>query len=244
MAVSTTADICRGALQDLSILAAGQVMSASDGDLALERLNGLLDQWAAERLAIYESARTTWTLTQASSFTVGTGATISVARPVWVDHVAYRDTALTTPVEIPLAALTQDGYAAYAMKTLTNTYPAAWYYDHTFSASGFGALFLLPIPTGSGLQGVLYSPKQVARYAALTTAFSLPPGYERFIRTNLAVELATSFERQPTPWLLDAARESKGVVKRANIRPAELATAPGALIGGRRGGRWNIFTDS
>lgn len=243
MAVSTVADIIRGALQDLGRLTKGETPDANDADIGLERLNGLLDQSAAERLVIFKSARTTWTITQAASFTIGTGGTINTPRPTWIDHVAYEDTSQSVPVEVPLQALTEDGYAAYAMKTETNTVPAAWYYDHA-AASGLGNVYLLPIPTGSTLRGVLYAPRRLDSYAAITDSFSLPPGYERFLRTNLAMELAGPFEAAPPPWLVDAAKESKGIVKRANQRPVDLAVDAGACIqAGSSGGRWSIFTD-
>ena len=242
MAVSTVADICRGALQALGVLASGEVMSAADGDLALELLNGLLDQWAADNRAIYFSTRTVKAITPSDgSYTVGAGGDVDIVRPVFLDDVRLIDTAPTPDLETPLLQLTDAAYREWPNKALENTMPQAWWYNPTFSTAR-GTLELLPIPTGTTLQFALYSPTAVARQAALTSAFSLPPGYERMLRTNLALELAAPFESQVSAGLAKAAAESMGVVKRANARPAELKLDPAALIGVGHS-RWSIYTD-
>ncbi len=241
MAVSTVSDICRGALQAIGVLAAGETLDASDGDIALEVVNGWLDQKAAERLAIYESARTTWTISNTASFTLGTGGTINVIRPQYIDHVRYQDTSASTPTEIELTELSEDAYALYPQKTETANYPAYFYYDHSWS-SGLANLYLLPRATGSNLQGVLYAPKQIARFAALTTSFSLPPGYERMIRMNLALELCGPFEKQPPPWVVAAADDSLQSVRRANLRVSDLSVD--AQLTPQTAGRYNIYSDT
>ena len=242
MAVSTVRDICRGALQALGRLSVCETPDADVGALALELLNGLLDQYAAERLAIYFSTRTTFTITPSDgSYTVGTGGDVAIVRPVFLDEVRFVDTSPTIPMEYPLKQLTDDEYRAIAMKTLTSPFPQAWYYNPTFT-SGLGTLLFYPVPTSTTITGVVYSPTAIARYAALTDAFSLPPGYERFLRTNLALELAAPLEKEPSQGLRDAARESRIVVFSANSRPAEMVLEAAALCGG--GGRYDIFTDS
>ncbi|NCV71604.1 MAG: hypothetical protein EBW55_13090, partial [Betaproteobacteria bacterium] len=95
---------------------------------------------------------------------------------------------------------------AHAQKTLQATYPGAWYYNPTFPT---GTLTCWPVPTSSTLQGVLYTPTPVAEFSALTDVVSLPPGYRRFLRTNLAVELAPTFQVQPSPVAVELAVASK-----------------------------------
>jgi hypothetical protein len=217
-------------------------MSANDGALALELLNGLLDQWSAESLAIYESTRTVKAFTPSDgTYTVGTGGDVNIVRPVFIDAINLVNANTSPSIETPLNWLTDPMYQAIPQKDLTNTYPQSWWYDPTFS-NARGTLQFWPIPTGSNLSFALYSPTAVARFAALTTAFSLPPGYERMLRTNLALELAAPFEKEPSDWLIEAARESKATVKRANIRPVELRIDAGALIG--YSGHYDVYSDS
>lgn len=242
MAVSTVSDICRGALQALGVVGAGDTPSAEDSSIALELLNGLLDQWAAERLAIYFSTRTEVTIVASDgSYTVGSGGDVNIVRPVYLDEVRLLNNNVTPSIETPLTWLDDQAYRAWPMKTQTNTYPIAWWYNPTFTSSR-GTLELLPIPTGSGLEFVVYSPTAIARYAAITDTFSLPPGYERMLRMNLAMELAAPFEREPSALVTRGARESLATVKRANIRPVELQLSCAALIGSNRG-RYDIYTD-
>lgn len=221
-------DIVTDALRELGVLAAGETATADDAISGLAALNRLVDQWAAERLMIYTVTRTTFTIAASTqNYTVGTGYTVNVARPVYVDHVSYRDTSATTPTEIPLTELTEDAWALVPQKTLTSALPSCFYYNPTYPSA---TLSLWPVPTSSTLQGVVYHPQQVAEFASLNTVISLPPGYRRMLVKNLALEMAPSYERPAQQELVMQAMESKSVVKRANQRLRELSIEAGALI--------------
>jgi hypothetical protein len=222
----TIGDAITAALQDLGVLAAGEVPSADDSTVALARVNDWIDALATEGLTMYGRTRTTWTLASGvSTYSVGDGATVNVARPTGteaIENLGYLDTAQSPAMEYLLGRpLTDDAYAAIAQKTLQATYPGAWYYNPTFPT---GTLTCWPVPTSSTLQGVLYTPTPVAEFSALTDVVSLPPGYRRFLRTNLAVELAPTFQVQPSPVAVELAVASKAAIKRANLREADLGT--------------------
>lgn len=230
------------ALEELGLIAAGETPSAADSDYCFRRYNRLVNTCAAERMAHPTPlTRTTWTITQAASFTVGPAATINRARPVFVDGISYFDPTQSIPVEVPLRLLTDDEYAAWAMKTQTTPIPVAAYYSPVYDASGFSALYLLPIPTQS-LTGVMYAPTAVPEAAALTSTAALPPGYQEFFVTNLALLIAPGFKVQPTRELIERARETKAIVKRSNARLMEMEIDPGATQGGRSA--YDILTDS
>lgn len=237
--MATVQDWVTEALEELGLIGAGDTPSSADSDFAFRRFNRFIDRCKAERMAYpLPLVRTTWTITQTASFTVGSGGTVNVARPVYVDHVSYQDPALSTPEEIPLTPLTDDAYAAWPMKTQTSTLPTAFYYSPTF-ASSLATLYLLPIATTS-LTGVLYAPSPVAEYAALTTSVVLPPGYHEFFVTNLAVALASGFKVPVDPELRERARESKATVKRSNTRLMDMSIEAAAL--GGSGQWWSIMT--
>ena len=241
MAISTALDVVQAALRDLGVLAAGEVASAQDASDGLDAMNGLLDQWKAERLLIYTVTRTLFTIVSGTqTYTVGVGGTVNVARPVYVADVRLVDTTPNPDNETSLATLTDDGWAAIAQKANTGPYPSSFYYDPTYP---LGTLSLWPTPTLSTLQGVLYAPGAVAEYATLNTSFALPPGYRRMVIKSLALELAPTFGAQLNPMLIEAARESKAVVKRSNGRLSDLAFESAALIQGGGGSSYNIWTD-
>lgn len=221
----TTADLITAALQRILVLEAGSVPNADDINVGLLRLNDLIDSWATERLTIYAITRSTWTIASGTAdYTVGTGATVNVSRPIRPEEltVKYRDTSLTNPIEIGLSNLTADAYAAIPIKTLTSVYPTCFYYNPTYGSTGFGTLTLWMIPTSASLQGVIYGPTPVSQLG-LNDTISLPPGYQRFLRENLALELCPDFNVQPSPVMMQMAAESKANIKRANERFSDMS---------------------
>jgi len=229
---TTVLDVVTGALQEIGVLAPEEVPTLSDATVGLRALNDLVDQWAAEKLQSYTVTRTTWTIVSLTrDYTVGTGGDVNIARPVYIEHVNFEDTTPTTPIERELNLLTEDAWSRIPHHTLESPFPTSWYYNPTFP---LGTLSFWPTPTDSNLLGVIYAVTAVAEFAATSTAVALPPGYRRMIVKNLAADLCSSFEREPTPSLIRDADESKGVVKRANKRLMDMSIEIGAL--GQGGG--------
>jgi len=138
-------------------------------------------------------------------------------------------------------------------KGLTSTYPTAIYYDHNWVATappvppppatapplalyGLGRVYLWPIPTGL-CQLVLYTPVALQEFATLDTDYLFPPGYRRFIRTNLAQEVASEYGKTLTSDQVMAARTAKAAIKRGNVRPVESRVDP-ALVRGYESFDW------
>jgi len=223
--------IVNPALRSLGVLAAGEVPAYDDSADALIALNNLLDQWASERLQIYALVNTTFALTASqASYTIGSGGNVAIARPVLLDHVNYIDTSLTPDAEFPLTKLTDDDWAGIQIKALTAAIPTAWWYQTSFPT---GTLYFWPVPTGTTLSGSLYVPTAVVQFAALTTSVSLPPGYQRMLTSNLALELAPDYGALPQPSLVTAATDSKAAVKRMNKKLTDMTFSADALIGSR-----------
>lgn len=239
--MATVADVITAALQRLGVLAATEVPTGDDQTLAFLRFNSLIDQWATERLLIYTITQTTATMTaNQTSFSVGPGGDINIARPVFIDHINYINTSPTPAVEYPLAMLTDDDWSRVSLKTETASVPDAAYYNPTFT-SARGTLYPWPIPQLTTLQWSIYASTAVPEFAATSDTVSLPPGYRRFLETNLAVELAPDFEIMPSPVLMRAASEAKAVLKASNLRINPMRLDSGALIGVGKGSGWSIL---
>jgi hypothetical protein len=84
----------------------------------------------------------------------------------------------------------------------------------------------------------------VSEFTAISDTIALPPGYRRFMRTNLAKELASAFDSPLTPDIQQAAAESKADVKRANERLMDLSSGVAGLIFGGAGPHYNIYSDT
>ena len=70
----TVQQLITASLQDLRVIQTGETASADDSAFAMERLNDWINGLATENLTVYTITRTTWTLSTASSYTVGIGA--------------------------------------------------------------------------------------------------------------------------------------------------------------------------
>src|SRR5919198_3245360 len=229
----TVSDLINAALIELGVLGEGEVASADGAAYAFDRLNDWIDSLATEQLTVYQITRTTWTLTSAATISVGSGATVNTARPVSaevIDNIGFIDTSVSPNQEYLLGpVLTEDAYAAIPQKSLTAPYPTAFYYAPTYPT---GTLKPFPLPTNASLQGVIYAPTPVSEFAALTTTLALPPGYRRFLRTNLALEIAPAFNATVGDDLKARAADSKAAVKRTNTRLSDLHIGVvGALFG-------------
>ena len=243
MAAPTWSELFTDSLLDLGVLAAGEVATADDIANCLRAQNRLIDQWQAESLSIYQQGRTTWTIVSGTgTYTLGTGGTINIARPVYVEHVRVQDTSFSPTVEYQgLQQLSDDDWARLNIKDLQATLPQAYYYNPSFP---LGTLTLWPVPTSTTLQGVIYyAGAAVTEVSDISATLSLPPGYRRMIEKCLAVEVAPSYQREVAPNLQMAAMDALNVVKRANVRFNELQCDPSAIVQGT--GRWNysIRTD-
>jgi hypothetical protein len=234
----TTSELITASLQRLGVIDADETPTGTEMNDALDRLNDLIDAWGTERLSMYTSSRTTWPITSGTAaYAIGPGSVVNRARPVYVDDIRFIDTSQDPDLEMPLSRLTVEGYAAIPQKALTSNYPTCVYYNLTYPT---GTLTFWMVPTSTTLQGVIYAPVAVTELA-LSDTISLPPGYRRFLRDALAVELAPEYAVQPAPALMQSAIESKADVKRANIRLLDLNID---AMWKPRHGQYNIFSDT
>lgn len=237
--MATVLDLVTDSLLDIGVVAAGETLPTGDGQNALDALNRLLNAWKAERVFIYQLTRTTWTISaNDGSYTVGAGGNVNVLRPVRIDSIAYSDSSVTPAYETRLRLMTDEDYANIRIKTQTALRPEAAWYNLTYPTA---TIELWPVPTSTTLTGVLYAPQAAAEFSALSSMVSLPPGYERAIVKNLALELAPSYGKQVSPLLERQAMDSLAVIMRANKRQRDMAFDPGALTGPRA---YDIYSDS
>lgn len=235
-------DVVTDALLELGVIAADETATAADALSGLRALNRLVDQWAAERLTIYAYTTSTYLFVSGTQdYTVGSSGNFATARPINVDRLRlnYQDSTTSPVEERPLTAFTEELWAHLTPKSLTANEPSGFYYDASYPLA---TISLWPVPTSATLTGVLYVEAPVSEFTSLSAAISLPPGYRRMLVKNLALEMAPSYERPAQRELIQAAIESKTVVKRSNRRTRDLTFDPGALLGALGGG-YDINTD-
>ncbi len=237
MARTTTAQtLIKDAMKLIGSLAQGEEPTAGEFEDGFARLNELVDEWSTQRLTQQTITRTVVDIVaNQASYTVGTGANVSVLRPEFVSDVRLILTDPSPDVEVPLERLTDQEYQRLSIKALTNSLPTAWYYQATMPT---GTLYLWPIPDNATNDFAFYAPAAFIQFAAQDTSYTLPPAYAKALRTNLAVVLAPEFGRTLDPLIKFMADESLGNLKRLNVPMVDLGMD--YALTNARGTWWNL----
>lgn len=226
----TGGQLIGGALRLIGQQAAGEPLNSSDGPIGLDVLNELVDAWAAERLTLFAQAITACTLSAAKqTYTVGaSGADWTLDRPFWIDHAIRREVA--TGIERPIKVYEPSEWSGVTLKTLAGPMPIGIHYNPTFP---LGQADVWPIPTGNTYSIVLYTPAQALQsVASLNTSISMPQGWQRALRYNLALALAAEYGFPIDQSVIAIAADSKATIKRTSESP-EVSQLDPAVLGGR-----------
>ena len=231
--MTTALDIITGALRRINAYAPGETLSTADANDALQLLNDLLDTWSTEHLTVYANAEDTATLTPGKpSYTIGTGGDINVARPLRVVQVFTRiTTSGAGAIDYPCEEAASEQYLSIGLKSQPGPWPRMFFYNSTFP---LGTLYLWPVPTMAG-ELHLWCDNVLSQFATLTDVLSMPQGYARALKLNLALELAPEYKKEPSALLVEQARSAKAVIKALNSSPQAVAAYDGAIVGGNNG---------
>lgn len=219
------------ALQLIGEKGIGDSLTANEQTAYLSALNAMMESWSLERLMVYQILDEVFALTAGDgSYTIGSGGDFNTTRPIKIDGAVIRD---SDNSDCGVEILGADAWRRIVQKTSTgNSYPQYLYYDSAYS-SALGTINLYPEPQAS-LSIVLSSWKQLQTFALISTTVALPPGYQRAIEYNLAIELAGGFI-DPAQSVVKIARESKAAIKRVNLPDLSMTLNP-AIAGMGRGG--------
>ena len=211
----TGLDLINRSLRLLGVLASGESASSSEATDGLNSLNDLIDSWSNENLLIPNKLREVFPIVvNQQSYTWGTGGNFNSARPQKIENAIIQLNTQTPALEIPLKILTKDQYAGIILKGIISTFPLYIYYDNAFP---LGSVNVWPIGNQAGNNLVFYSWKPLTDVASLTTVISLPPGYARALRYNLAIELAPEYGKTVSPEVISIAEVSRANIKRMNM---------------------------
>ena len=210
------------ALRDLGVLHSGFTPNSAHYTDLLALLNQILDSWSTEGLSVFSIQRSTHSLTSGDEdYTLGSGGDFNTTRPAFI-QAAGRIPASGAD-EKPLALLS---LAEYQRES-----------DGLYVNMDFPLIQLSIRPTpGSGETLVLYSGEALAAFADGTTVYTFPPGYERAMRTALAVAaipMMSMYIKAAAPQLDRLERDAaaaKRAIQRLNLRPVRTTCDP-ALVG-------------
>lgn len=231
----TSGDMITTAFVDAGIRDPGETIPSEDSAYGLAKLNSMLDSASINRLLIYQLLQESKALTSSvGSYTIGSGGAFNTTRPTKiVDPSFIRDSGNS---DYPLEIIEAPQYGAVRFKSSDGAIPSYLFYDNA-DVAGLGTIYLYPEP-GISLTLYINSWKHLQSFASLTTDLVMPPGYQLYIESNLAVALCPTYGKRVNPDLKQTAKEAKAAVEGFNA-PAGALGMP-AMPGIRR--RSSILT--
>lgn len=227
--MTTARTLITKAMQKLGVITKNEVPSADEANDGLDALNGLLSAWSNEALTAYTRVLENFTLTAGvSTYTMGPSGDFNTARPIFIATAYFRQNNIDLPIEI----VPDETFANIIYKPIQG-YP---YFMNTTNGYPLTTIKLFPVPS-EAYSLFLLSEKELEQFTIDETV-SLPPGWERALIYNLAVEMAPDYGQAVSPELMKLANTSKGSIVRAVLRTRTM-DCPNYSGGGAPG---NIFT--
>lgn len=210
--MTTALGIITSAMRKIGAIGKGESPSADEAVDGLEMLNDLLASLSNDSLVVYARTFESFTLQGGvSAYTIGSGATFNTVRPVKIVSAYVRDGGIDTPLEI----VTDEQYASVTLKTASGR---PEYINYT-NAHPQATINLYPSPAMAYTLH-LVTEKQLSTFT-LNQTVDLPPGWNRMLINNLAIEMGPEYGQGVPAEVIEIARESKG-----EIRLAVMAAKP------------------
>lgn len=234
--MATFVDIATDALLAIGAVGIGEPIPSDTMQLALRVGNRMLDSWTTRRLFIYTIGIATYPLVPAQRvYTIGRGtspvADFVADRPVGEGiggGIINANILLTNSspyTRFPLEIIDDADWAAIPVTDIPSSIPLKLYNDGAYPNSN---LYLWPWPSSPYLLE-LFMPQQLSQFPDIFTDFVFPPGYEKAVVLNLAIDLYPYFPKSGgvDSVLVAMAREARVNVQSLNsVAPKLITDAP------------------
>ncbi len=182
-----TLQLIKNALYDLSSLMPGEALDPNLAEYCLQKLNRIIDNWNAQREAVYVETQATFTITPSlQPHTIGpTGATWTVPqRPVSIEGASVILDGAAPNANVGLNIRDAAWWQAVIAPTVTATLPSDVYYAPAWPN---GQLYFWPVPTTA--YEVLLQYRVLLSEVTLDSSIALPPGYIDALTLTLTEDL-------------------------------------------------------
>lgn len=225
--MSTALDIITSAMRKAGILTKSESPSADEAQDGLEMLNDLLASNANDGLFVYARTLESFTLSSGvSDYTIGTGGTFNTTRPVFIASAYVR----TGEIDYPLSIIQDTDYADIGLKSI-GSIPYWLNYTNGFP---LGTIKLYPVPS-AGWTLFLLTEKPMSEFT-LNQTVSLPPGWMRYLKNQLALEMAPEYGQPVPAETVEIAGKAMAAIKRGAARARSMDNPTNG------GGLRNIYT--
>jgi len=229
--MATANDIIKGAYRLLGVASNGETLSAAEAQDGLDALVDLIDSLSADGLPVPYVTRESFALTIGTdSYTYGSGGDFDSSRPIDILSAYIRD---ADDTDFSVDVVSRTYYNSIEDKG-DSARPRALYFTDEYP------LAKVIFDNAPDVSYTLYvdSIKPMSTPTGISSSMSFPPGFNRMLRYNLAIDLAAEHGIQLNATVPAIAQESRAIVERRGINPEIMSTEVGAT------GIYNIFTDS
>ncbi len=249
--MSTTArQLFKGAMRLINVIGTNEEPTADDMDITREAFNAMVGSMGTDLLNIYTFTPHKFVLTPGQwQYTLGpavdsaganTNADWVIERPMRIEQMKLilnpeidgsNVTITTSSLFLPINMLQDEDFASIRVRYLSNKWPTVCYDDGGFPTR---QLNFWPIPTEvNAVEIWMWEP--LAIFDNLDEVLNFPPGYERYLRTKLAIEIAPEFGKSVSPSVMESYLESRNNIKGLNQQiPKKILSRAAYSIGQRQ----------
>lgn len=208
--MATAQEYINRALRLIGVTADGETPTSTESSTSLTVLNDMLGLWNIQKFLVYQIEETTHTLSAGTNnYTVGSGATINISRPVKIEQAFIRD---SNNNDQAVSIIHQEQYNRISSKDTQSSWPDQLFYDAGFPN---GTIYLYPTPSvASTLHFTSW--KRFSSFATLATSATFPDGYNQLIVYNLAILLGVEFSTPARQDLIQIANDTKSTIESLN----------------------------
>lgn len=191
----------------LGVLFKSETLTADEANDGLTALNDMINSWSNDSSLTYANVREYFTLASGTEeYTIGSGGGFNTTRPISITAAFIRDGS----IDYPMSIISDVEYEQIAYKGLQGGIPRFLNYSNEYPLS---TISIYPSPSAN-YQIWLISKKPLPNYTEITDTISLPVGWMKAIKENLALELAPQYGVEPSATLVRRAMKSLGDIKR------------------------------
>lgn len=215
--MTTANDIIKSAFSIAGVLSKAESPTADETQDALDTLNDLFESLSNDSLFAYARTTESFTLTGGDGeYTIGTGGDFNTTRPI--DIISAYVRIGTTDYGVGIIA--DEDYASIVSKN-TSSIPYFLNYSATYP---LGTIKLYPVPP-AGYTLYLLSEKPIST-VTLTQELVLSPGWNRFLKNQMALEIAAEYGVEIPQLAVKNATEAMGLIKRGAAKVKSIDAYP------------------
>lgn len=182
--------------------------------------------WNVGAGTITMSANATATVSVPQAFTYTIPGDFKIERPLRIGRSFTRINTSGSALDYPIAVVDQQRYNQIGFKAIQAPWPIMLYYNPTMP---LGNIYFYQNPSGGGMLH-LFTDTILTAYASLTQNVELPQGYSRFLKWDLARELAPEYAADWTPQMEKQWKEAYEFVRSLNQDPTPTSQYDADLV--------------